>query len=117
MTSLYKFEESEEFDKNNISAVAGADCTESCVVGGASIQFDKDAVDMPVKRFENLVIPFGLQFTNINMIGGGTAYDELSYSDGFMDESMFSKLFYSVAKDLESNGGKSKKSITKKNRR
>ena len=121
MTSLYKFEEfeaseasdasdaSEEFDVN------ANNTNETIIVGGASIQFDKNDVDMPIKRFENLVVPLGLQFSNIN--GGGAVYETGSEIAGFMDESRFSKLFYSVAKDLGSNAGKSRTSVTKKNRR
>jgi hypothetical protein len=83
------------------------------IIGGVSIQFEKESADEPRKRFENLVVPVGLQ--SYSYISGGGDYDIQEHS--FMDERQFSKLFYSVAKDLGSSMGKSRTSITKKNRR
>lgn len=104
MTSLYKFENIKIED-------AGFD-NEPIIIGGTSISFKNESSDMPHAKFENLIIPIGLQYSN-NPISGGNNYDENDDDHTFMDESRFSKLFYSVAKDL----GSSRKSITKKNRR
>jgi hypothetical protein len=90
---------------------------ENTIIGGVSVAFDKEGPDMPLKRFENLVVPMGLQLSNINIVGGSGLYDSLDEEEHtFMDEKQFSKLFYSVAKDLGSYGGKSRKFVTKKNR-
>lgn len=88
---------------------------ENDIVGGVSVRFDKDEVDIPRKRFENLVVPIGLQLSNMNIVGGSGLYDIDTEGHTLMDESRFSKLFYSVAKDLGSY--KSRNSSTKKNRR
>jgi len=90
---------------------------ENDIIGGVSVQFHKEETDMPNKRFENLVVPMGLQIDKINMIGGTGLYDIEFEGHTFMDERSFSKLFYSVAKDLGSYAGKSRSSSTKKNRR
>lgn len=90
---------------------------ENIIIGGVSIMFDKEETDMPIKRFENLVVPMGLQLSKINIVGGSGFYDSMDEEEHtFMDEKQFSKLFYSVAKDLGSYGGKSRKSVTKKKR-
>jgi len=86
------------------------------IIGGISVQFHKGEIDMPTKRFENLVVPMGLQIEKLNIIGGSGLYEMEPESHSFMDETRFSKLFYSVAKDLGSSLGKSKNSSTKKNR-
>jgi hypothetical protein len=120
MTSFYKFEEiSENTKKAGEEEQEGEkehDSEEAYLIGGAPLQFDKDAADMPIKRFENLVVPLGLHIYNYNMVGGSVAYDMGSEENGIINEAMFSKLFYSVARDLGSYSGKSRTSITKKNR-
>lgn len=98
----------EETENNNI-----IEKLDVKIVGGVSIHFDQSSIDEPKKRFENLVVPVGLQLDMYN--SGGGYYDMNDHS--FMDENQFSKLFYSVAKDLGSSIGKSRTSITKKNRR
>jgi hypothetical protein len=102
MTSLFEEFLSKEEEETNI-------------IGGVSLRIDKRGTDMPTKRFENLVVPMGLQIEKLNMIGGIGVYGFDPEGHAFMDEGRFSKLFYSVAKDLGS--GKSRKSSTKKNRR
>jgi putative NADH-flavin reductase len=104
MTSLFEEIPSEELGENDI-------------VGGVSVRFDKDEIDIPRKRFENLVVPIGLQLSNMNIVGGSGLYYLDPESHTLMDESRFSKLFYSVAKDLGVSLEKSRRSITKKNRR
>lgn len=104
MTSLFEEIPSKEVGENDI-------------IGGVSLQFGKDGIDMPKKRFENLVVPIGLQFSKMNTIGGNGLYETDTENHVFMEESKFSKLFYSVAKDLGSYTGKLKNTCTKKNRR
>ena len=81
--------------------------------GGISARFQKESVDEPIKRFENLVVPIGLY--NIKK---EEEIERESDSDdhSFIDEKRFSQLFYSVAKDLGSSRTKPKNSVTKKNR-
>ena len=90
---------------------------ENHIIGGVSVIFDKDGIDMPKKRFENLVVPIGLQYSNMNIIGGSGL--EYIHTGGhtLIDESQFSNLFYFVAKDLGISLGKTRTSNTKKNRR
>jgi hypothetical protein len=98
----------EEIENNNVIEEDGK------FVGGVSIHFNKESVDEPKKRFENLVVPIGLHIGTYN--SGGGDYDIHDHS--FMDETRFSKLFYSVAKDLGGSVRKSRTTtITKKNRR
>ena len=103
MTSLFEEVTSSEEEDNYI-------------IGGVSVQFQKGEIDMPTKRFENLVVPMGLQIEKINMTGGSGLYHADFEGNAWMDESRFSKLFYSVAKDLGSYKSKNS-STTKKNRR
>lgn len=98
----------EEIENNNV--IEESDIK---FIGGVSIHFNKESVDEPQKRFENLVVPIGLHISTYNSGGGDYNMDDHS----FMDENRFSKLFYSVAKDLGGSVGKSRTTITKKNRR
>jgi hypothetical protein len=99
MTSLYKFENITDDEQE-----------EGVVVGGAIVQINKKEPDMPIKRFENLVVPIGLVKYSINETnGGGSSLAEEVIDDAVINESRFSKLFYSVAQDLGSSRKKTKR--------
>jgi hypothetical protein len=86
---------------------------ETIIVGGISARFQKESVDEPTKRFENLVVPIGLQYIKIEEVN---ECDDHPEDHSFIDEKQYSTLFYSLAKDLGSSRTKSKSSVTKKNR-
>jgi len=87
------------------------------IIGGIQVHFQKEFVDEPTKRFENLVVPIGLYNIKINDTNDHEVMeDDNAEEHSFMDEKQFSKLFYSISKDLGSSKTKPKMSITKKNR-
>lgn len=100
----------EEFDKNILT---NAEKQEPIIIGGISARFQKESDDEPTKRFENLVVPIGLHYIKIEEVN---ERDENPEDHSFIDEKQYSKLFYSLAKDLGSSRTKPKSSVTKKNR-
>jgi len=86
---------------------------ETNIVGGISVRFQKESVDEPTKRFENLVVPIGLHYIKIEEVNERDDHPE---DHSFIDEKQYSTLFYSLAKDLGSSRTKPKLSVTKKNR-
>ena len=93
--------------------LVGGDDNDTTIIGGISARFQKESDDEPTKRFENLVVPIGLHYIKIEEVN---ERDENPEHHSFIDEKQYSKLFYSLAKDLGSSRTKPKSSGTKKNR-
>lgn len=97
----------------NQPVFVGGDDNDTTIIGGISARFQKESDDEPTKRFENLVVPIGLHYIKIEEVN---ERDENPEDHSFIDEKQYSKLFYSLAKDLGSSRTKPKSSVTKKNR-